>query len=329
MTETPTPREMTVIYSRADRIFRRIVTAGAFTSLVLLGLIATFLILRSSATFREFGFNFITGSEWFSDGFQDVLDDGTSATANKSVFSIGPMIVGSLVVAAIAMLFAVPLSIGGALYIEFYAPRSIYRILVSLLDLAAAIPSLIFGLWGIQVFTSIGVRWATLLNDRLGFIPLFSVEFENFGRSPFTAGCVLAALVVPITTSVAREVYSRTPRDLVDTCYALGGSKWGAIRAVVLPYGRSGVIAGAMLGLGRALGETVAIYLMLNLVFKYSYQVLDSAGGNVASMIVLKFGEATDREISALIAAGLVLFVITLIVNMIASNIVQRTTPRA
>jgi len=326
---TPTPREMTVIYSRADRIFRRIVTAGALTSLVLLGLIATFLIIRSSETFREFGFRFITGSEWFSDGFQDVLDDGSSPAANASVFSIGPMIVGSLVVAAIAMLFAVPLSIGGALYIEFYAPRSIYRILVSMLDLAAAIPSLIFGLWGIQVFTSFGVRWATLLNDRLGFIPLFSVDFENFGRSPFTAGCVLAALVVPITTSVAREVYSRTPRDLVDTCYALGGSKWGAIRAVVLPYGRSGVIAGAMLGLGRALGETVAIYLMLNLVFKYSYQVLDSAGGNVASMIVLKFGEATDREISALVASGLVLFIITLIVNMIASNIVQRTTPRA
>jgi phosphate transport system permease protein len=173
------------------------------------------------------------------------------------------------------------------------------------------------------------VRWATLLNDRLGFIPIFSVEFENFGRSPFVAGCVLAALVVPITTSVAREVYSRTPRDLIDTCYALGGSKWGAIRAVVMPYGRSGVIAGAMLGLGRALGETVAIYLMLNLVFKYSYQVLDSAGGNVASMIALKFGEATDKEISALIASGLVLFIITLIVNMIASSIVQRTTPRA
>lgn len=328
---TPTPREMTVIYSRADRIFRRIVTAGALTSLLLLGLIASFLILRSAETFREFGINFITGSEWFSAG-EDPLggaDVASSEAGDGSVFSIGPMILGSIIVALIAMTFAVPLAIGGALYIEFYAPRSIHRFLVSMLDLAAAIPSLIFGLWGIEVFTNFGVRWATLLNDRLGFIPIFSVEFENFGRSPFVAGCVLAALVVPITTSVAREVYSRTPRDLIDTCYALGGSKWGAIRAVVMPYGRSGVIAGAMLGLGRALGETVAIYLMLNLVFKYSYQVLDSAGGNVASMIALKFGEATDKEISALIASGLVLFIITLIVNMIASSIVQRTTPRA
>lgn len=330
-TATPTPREMTVTYSRADRIFRRIVTAGALTSLLLLGLIASFLILRSAETFREFGINFITGSEWFSAG-EDPLggaDVASSEAGDGSVFSIGPMILGSIIVALIAMTFAVPLAIGGALYIEFYAPRSIHRFLVSMLDLAAAIPSLIFGLWGIEVFTNFGVRWATLLNDRLGFIPIFSVEFENFGRSPFVAGCVLAALVVPITTSVAREVYSRTPPDLIDTCYALGGSKWGAIRAVVMPYGRSGVIAGAMLGLGRALGETVAIYLMLNLVFKYSYQVLDSAGGNVASMIALKFGEATDKEISALIASGLVLFIITLIVNMIASSIVQRTTPRA
>jgi phosphate transport system permease protein len=322
---------MTVIYSRADRVFRRIVTAGALTSLLLLGLIASFLILRSAETFREFGINFITGSEWFSAG-EDPLggaDVASSEVDDGSVFSIGPMILGSIIVALIAMTFAVPLAIGGALYIEFYAPRSIHRFLVSMLDLAAAIPSLIFGLWGIEVFTDFGVRWATLLNDRLGFIPIFSVEFENFGRSPFVAGCVLAALVVPITTSVAREVYSRTPRDLIDTCYALGGSKWGAIRAVVMPYGRSGVIAGAMLGLGRALGETVAIYLMLNLVFKYSYQILDSAGGNVASMIALKFGEATNKEISALIASGLVLFVITLIVNMVASSIVQRTTPRA
>ena len=318
--ETPTPRKMTVIYSRADKVFRCIVTAGALTSLVALGVIAGFLILRSSGTFREFGFNFLTGTEWFSAG--DEANDG-------SIFSIGPMIVGSVVVASIALLFAVPLSIGGALYIEFFAPRFIYRPLVTVLDLAAAIPSLIFGLWGVEIFTSFGVRWATFLNDRLGFIPIFSVEFENFGRSPFVAGCVLAALVVPITTSVAREVYSRTPRDLIDTCYALGGTKLGAIRSVVLPYGKSGVFAGIMLGLGRALGETVAIYLMLNLVFKYSFNILDSTGGNVASMIALKFGEASDKEISALMASGLVLFVITLIVNTIASSIIQRTTPRA
>jgi phosphate transport system permease protein len=178
------------------------------------------------------------------------------------------------------------------------------------------------------VFTSFGVKWSNILYDWFRWIPIFDVEFENFGRSPFVSGLVLAAMVVPITTSVAREVYSRTPRDLIDTCFALGSSKWGAIRAVVLPFGKSGVIGGAMLGLGRALGETVAVFLVLNLSFRYTYRILDSEGGNVASIIASKFGEATDFEIQALIAAGLVLFVLTLIVNMIASVIVQRSAGR-
>jgi len=233
------------------------------------------------------------------------------------------------VVSIIALVIAFPLAVGGALYLEFYAPQVVRKPLVTLLDLAASIPSLIFGLWGVQIFSSFGERWATLLNDRLGFIPIFGVEFENFGRSPFIAGCVLASLIIPITTSVAREVYSRTPRDLVDTCYALGGSKWGAIRAVVIPYGRSGVIGGAMLGLGRALGETVAVYLLLNLVFRYNFRILESEGGNVASLIATKFGEATDYELQALVAAGFVLFLLTLVVNMTATTIVQRNTPRA
>lgn len=317
--EVPEKREMHVVYSRADRIFRRVVTAGALTSLILLGLIALFLVVRSADVFRTFGLNFLTGTEWNNAAFDPSI---------PVEFSIGPMLVGTLVVSLIAMIVAVPLSIGGALFIEFYAPRFMYKSLVSLLDLAAAIPSLVFGLWGIEVFTNIGVRWSNFLFDWFRWIPIFNVEFENFGRSPFVAGIVLGSMVVPITTSVAREVYSRTPRDLIDTCYALGSSKWGAIRAVVLPFGKSGVIGGAMLGLGRALGETVAVFLVLNLSFRYTYRILDSEGGNVASIIASKFGEATDLEIQALIAAGLVLFVLTLVVNMIASVIVQRSAGR-
>lgn len=310
---------MHVIYSRADKIFRRVVTAGALTSLILLGLIALFLVVRSADVFRTFGLNFLTGTEWNNAAFDPSI---------PVEFSIGPMLVGTLVVSLIAMIVAVPLSIGGALFIEFYAPRFMYKTLVSLLDLAAAIPSLVFGLWGIEVFTNIGVRWSNFLFDWFRWIPIFNVEFENFGRSPFVAGIVLGSMVVPITTSVAREVYSRTPRDLIDTCYSLGSSKWGAIRAVVLPFGKSGVIGGAMLGLGRALGETVAVFLVLNLSFRYTYRILDSEGGNVASIIASKFGEATDFEIQALIAAGLVLFVLTLVVNMIASVIVQRSASK-
>ncbi|MFZ9775917.1 MAG: phosphate ABC transporter permease subunit PstC [Ilumatobacteraceae bacterium] len=318
--ETPTPREMTVIYNRDDKIFRGIVTGGALTSLVVLGAIGLFLFLRGAQIFSDNGLNFLVGSNWTA-GSEDGLIPND--------FSIGPMLVGTIVVSIIALVVAFPLAIGGALYLEFYAPQVVRKPLVTLLDLAASIPSLIFGLWGVQIFSSFGERWATLLNDRLGFIPIFGVEFENFGRSPFIAGCVLASLIIPITTSVAREVYSRTPRDLVDTCYALGGSKWGAIRAVVIPYGRSGVIGGAMLGLGRALGETVAVYLLLNLVFRYNFRILESEGGNVASLIATKFGEATDYELQALVAAGFVLFLLTLVVNMTATTIVQRNTPRA
>ncbi len=318
--ETPTPREMTVIYNREDKIFRGVVTAGALTSLLVLGLIGVFLFMRGAQVFSDKGIRFITGTNWTAGSGDGVIPDD---------FSIGAMLVGTVVVSLIALIIALPLAIGGALYLEYYAPRRIRGTLVTLLDLAASIPSLIFGLWGIEIFTGFGERWAVLINNWLGFIPIFSVEFENFGRSPFIAGCVLGALIVPITTSVAREVYSRTPRDLVDTCYALGGTKWGAIRTVVMPYGRSGVIGGAMLGLGRALGETVAVYLLLNLVFRYNFRILESEGGNVASLIATKFGEATEYELQALVAAGFVLFLLTLLVNMTATSIVQRSTPRA
>ncbi|MFM7046445.1 MAG: phosphate ABC transporter permease subunit PstC [Actinomycetota bacterium] len=319
-TETPAPRQMTVIYNREDKIFRSVVTGGALTSLIVLGLIGVFLFMRGAQIFSDKGIQFITGTNWTAGSGDGVIPDD---------FSIGAMLVGTIVVSLIALVIAVPLAIGGALYLEFYAPQRIRRTLVTLLDLAASIPSLIFGLWGIEIFTGFGERWAVLINNWLGFIPIFSVEFDNFGRSPFIAGCVLGSLIIPITTSVAREVYSRTPRDLVDTCYALGGSKWGAIRAVVIPYGKSGVIGGAMLGLGRALGETVAVYLLLNLVFRYNFRILESEGGNVASLIATKFGEATEYELKALVAAGFVLFLLTLVVNMTATTIVQRSTPRA
>lgn len=319
-TETPTPRQMTVIYNREDKIFRGVVTTGALTSLVVLGLIGLFLFMRGAQIFSDKGVRFITGTNWTAGSGDGVIPDD---------FSIGAMLVGTVIVSVIAIIIALPLAVGGALYLEYYAPRRIRGTLITLLDLAASIPSLIFGLWGIEIFTSFGERWAVLINDWLGFIPIFNVEFENFGRSPFIAGCVLASLIVPITTSVAREVYSRTPRDLVDTCYALGGTKWGAIRTVVMPYGKSGVIGGAMLGLGRALGETVAVYLLLNLVFRYNFRILESEGGNVASLIATKFGEATEYELKALVAAGFVLFLLTLVVNMTATSIVQKSTPRA
>jgi phosphate transport system permease protein len=167
--------------------------------------------------------------------------------------------------------------------------------------------------------------WAKLLNKYLGFIPIFDVNPYIFTRSPFIAGVVLAIMIIPIITSVSREVFSQTPLDRIQAAYALGATRWAMIKAVVIPYGRSGVIGGAMLGLGRAMGETVAVYTVLNIVFQVNWQILLGAGGNVASLIILRFGEANLYEINALMAAGLALFMLTLIVNGLADFIVKRT----
>jgi phosphate transport system permease protein len=189
----------------------------------------------------------------------------------------------------------------------------------------AAFPSILFGLWGFLVLMPSVEYWAKLLHRYLGFIPIFDVKIPIYTRSPFVAGVVLAIMIIPIITSVSREVFSQAPLDRIQAAYALGATRWAMIKAVVIPHGRSGVIGGAMLGLGRAMGETVAVFTVLNIVFQINWQMLLGAGGNVASLIILKFGDASPYEINALMAAGLVLFALTLLVNGIANQIVKRT----
>ena len=291
-------------------------SAGGLTSLVVLGLIAAFLLFRGFEVFRDFGLSFVTGSVW---------DAGSGDGTVPAVFGVAAMLVGTLVVSVIALVVALPFAVATALFLEFYAPLFLRRLLVSVLDLVAAIPSVVYGIWGYTILMPHAVGWARSLNGWLGWFPLFGVPAPIFERSPFIAGLLLALMILPITTSVTREVYSQAPRDQIDAAYGLGATKWGAIRAVVLPFGRGGLVGGAMLGLGRALGETIAVYLVLNLVFKVNLQVLASAGGNVASLIATRFGEAGPYELKALMAAGLVLFLLTLGVNMAASAIVARS----
>lgn len=188
----------------------------------------------------------------------------------------------------------------------------------------AAFPSILFGIWGFLVLMPSAEYWAKLLNHYLGFIPFFHVPAYYFTRSPFIAGIVLAIMIIPIITSVSREVFSQTPLDRIQAAYALGATRWGMIQAVVIPYGRGGVVGGAMLGLGRAMGETVAVYTVLNIVYQVNWQALFGAGGNIASLIILKFGDASPYEIKALMAAGLILFLLTLLVNAGADLIVKR-----
>jgi phosphate transport system permease protein len=235
------------------------------------------------------------------------------------------MLIGTVIISFVALLIAVPIAVLTALFLTYYAPNQVKKLLVTIIDLMAAFPSILYGLWGYFVLMPMAEYWAKLIHKWLGWIYIFDVPQPFFARSPFIASIVLSIMIIPIITSVSREVFSQTPLDRVQAAYALGATKWGMIRAVVLPYGAGGVVGGSMLGLGRAFGETVAVYSVLNIVFRTNYQILFTQGGNVASMIIQKWGEAGATEVSALIAAGLVLFMLTLLVNFAANFIVTRS----
>ena len=313
----PAPREITTQPRKSDQIFQLIVTTGGMASLVILGLIALFLSIKGVHILAEEKFDFISGSAW------EVITDDTGTIA-ESNFGIGAMLIGTMLCALIAILVGVPISVLSALYLTFYANGKIKKFLISVIDLMAAFPSLLFGFWGFFVFMSSAEYWAKLINKYLGFIPIFDVPTPIFERSPFIAGLVLAIMIIPIVTSIAREIFDQTPLDRIQAAYALGATRLAMIRAVVIPFGRGGIIGGAMLGLGRAMGETVAVYTVLNVVYQINWQILFGAGGNVASLILLKFGEAGPAEVDALMAAGLVLFLLTLLVNAVADLLINR-----
>ena len=314
----PKPRELTTKPRLSDKVFRGVVTAGGLSSLVILGLIAIFLSYRGFEVLRQEGFNFLTSSDWTI-----TVDD--AGTVTDSHFGIAAMLVGTILCSLVAVIIALPVSVFSALFLNFYAPGWLKKILVTVIDTMAAFPSILFGIWGFLVLMPSVEYWAKLLNHYLGWLPFFKLHPYVVTRSPFIAGVVLAIMIIPIVTSVAREIFSQAPLDRIQAAYALGATRWAMIKAVVIPHGKSGVIGGAMLGLGRAMGETVAVYTVLNIVFQVNWQVLLGAGGNVASLIILKFGEASPYEIKALMAAGLVLFLLTLIVNAIADLIVKGT----
>jgi phosphate transport system permease protein len=319
----PTPRTIETKPRISDQIFRSIVALGGFSSLIILGLIASYLFFRGYSIMRIEGLSFITGYEWVS----SINSDGTAGT-EQSVYGVGAMLIGTLVTAAIALTIGVPISVFAALYLTFFAPARIKNFLVSVVDLMAAFPSILFGLWGLYVLMEPGMYVAELLNKYLGWIPIFSVPVPIFLRSPFIAGLVLAVMIIPIVTAISREVFSQTPLDRIQAAYALGASKWAMIKNVAFPYSYSGIVGGSMLGLGRAMGETVAVFTVLNILYQANFKILLGAGGNLASHIILKFGEASEEEIKALMAAGFVLFLMTLAVNMIANAIVNKTGRR-
>ena len=314
--QTPQPRIITTELRFTDKLFRGIVTGGGLISLVILGLIGFFLIYNGFEAIRNAGLAFLTGFEWV-----DAVPENEQAAA----YGIGAMLYGTIVTGILAMIMGVPIAVGTALFLSYYAPEWLKKPMVVVVDVMAAIPSIVYGLWGFFVLMPHAEYWAKLIHKYFGFIPFFDMPAPVFTRSPFIAGLVLAIMITPIVTAIAREVFAQTPLERIQAAYALGATKWSMIKAVVFPYGRGGVVGGAMLGLGRALGETVAVYTVLNLVYDIRIEVLLSAGGNVASMIVNKFGEADFVELQALMAAGFVLFLVTLVVNFFANYIINKT----
>lgn len=314
--QVPAPRELSTNPRTSDKIFRGVVTGFGMTALLILTLIGLFLSVRGIQTLHSQGFGFLTRAQW------EVVQTDAGTTYNLGV---GAMLLGTILISMVALVIGVPLSVALALFLTFYAPARIKTFLVSVVDLMAAFPSVLFGLWGFFVLMPLAAYWAKLIFKYLNWIPLFDAPQYFFERSPFIAGLVLAIMIIPIVTSVAREVFAQTPLDRIQAAYALGATKWGVIKTVVFPFGNSGLIGGAMLGLGRAFGETVAVYSVLNIVFKVNFQILYGSGGNVASMIIQKWGESTGGETTALLAAGFILFLLTLLVNLGANFIVRNT----
>jgi phosphate transport system permease protein len=314
--QTPKPRTITTELRFTDKVFRGVVTGGGMVSLVILGLIGFFLIYNGFEAIRNAGFAFLTGFDWV---------DAVPENNQPASYGIGAMLYGTIVTGILALIMGVPIAVGTALFLSYYAPEWLKKPMVVVVDVMAAIPSIVYGLWGFFVLMPHAEYWAKLIHKYFGFIPFFDMPAPVYTRSPFIAGLVLAIMITPIVTAISREVFAQTPLERIQAAYALGATKWSMIKAVVFPYGRGGVVGGAMLGLGRALGETVAVYTVLNLVYDIRIEVLLSAGGNVASMIVNKFGEADFVELQALMAAGFVLFLVTLIVNFFANYIINKT----
>jgi len=312
----PKPRQIVQIRTRADRVFRGLATGASSSTLILLFLIGLFLLIKALPALKCAGLNFLTTSEW------NPPDRGTCET-----FGVAALMYWTVVIAVIAMVIAVPVSIAAALFITEYAPRWIRRPLTSLIDLLAAVPSLLYGMWGAGFLAARTVGITEWLANHLGFIPFFKPTnaYPIYGPSAFVAGLVVSLMVVPIVTSVIREVFSQVPPGEKEGALALGGTRWGMIRAVVLPFGRGGIIGGSMLGLGRALGETIAILLIISQIYYIRANFIEAGANSIAAHIANAFGEANGVALSALLAAGLVLFGVTLLVNVGAAAIINRS----
>ncbi len=314
-TPRPVPRSATGV----DRLFVGGARAVGATVLAITGGIGLFLAVQAVPTLQRYGLAFFTETQW---------------QPEADVLGIASVLVGTVTVAAVALAVAFPLALTTALYISEYAPARVRPGLVSMVDLMAAVPSIIHGLlWAVllQPYASGIARW---LHTYLGFLPVFQVDTDptaamweqsRYTASAFVAGLAVAMMVLPMACAVMREVFAQAPAGEREAALALGSTRWGMIRAVVLPFGRGGVIGGTMLGLGRALGETIAVVLIVSPSFELKVRPLEVGTNTVSALIANRFGESSASQLSALLTAGLVLFLLTLVINTLAAVVVARS----
>jgi phosphate transport system permease protein len=315
----PDPRPFNAVSGLGDRIFRSGSTLAGLSVLALMGAVGLLLLLRALSAIRIAGPSFLTRQEW---------------EPGAHHFGIAAVLAGTVLIALVAMAVAVPFAIGTALFIAEVAPRQLKGALISIVDLMAAVPSVVYGIWGLFYLQGHVIGLSKWLTTWFGWIPFLHVNGADptnplasksvYTGATFIAGLVVAMMAMPIACSVMREVFSQAPTGEREGAYALGATRWGMIRSVVLPFGKGGMIGGAMLGLGRALGETIAVVLIISPQFKINFHILQSGSNSVASLITLRYGDASSLGLSALMAAGLALFVLTLIVNFSASVIVAK-----
>jgi phosphate transport system permease protein len=304
-TATEDRKQKPPVRRAGDRVFSGTARGAGILMLVVLAGVAAFLVIKAIPA--------------FSASPAELPNHGSLAGY------IWPLLFGTLLAAVIALLVGAPLAVAIALFITFYAPRRVAQVLGYLVDLLAAIPSVVFGFWGIGWLAPRLVPFYAWLEKHLGFIPLFAGPASVTGRTMLTVGLVLAVMILPIITAISREVFRQAPSLHREAALALGATRWEMIRLAVLPYGRSGIIGGAMLGLGRALGETLAVAIVLSVSGAVTFNLISSENpSTIAANIALNFPESSGVQINALIASGLALFVITLAVNMLARWIVAR-----
>ncbi|MFN4000647.1 phosphate ABC transporter permease subunit PstC [Microcella sp.] len=289
-----------------DLIFSRAALIAGGAILVVLALVAIFLVAQSIPAL--------------------ITDPAEFIGAPPSLWDyVWPLVFGTLWSALLALTIALPLAIGIALFISHYAPRRLAQLLGYIVDLLAAVPSVVFGLWGIGVLAPAVLPAYTWLTENLGWIPLFAGPVSGTGRTILTAAIVLGVMVLPVMTAICREIFLQTPVLHEEAALALGATRWEMITMAVLPFGRPGIISGAMLGLGRALGETMAVAMVLSPQAIVTFALLQSANpSTIAANIALSFPESYGVNVNLLIFTGLVLFIITLVVNSIARYVVNR-----